>query len=83
MELPTLTNVELSHNNMPYFQANIFMLAFGNVNDIVEIIYEKEILTLKNDGAFMGMWQLWTLTNILGRPIRSIFPSSWKYRVLC
>ena len=56
------------------FSGQYIHAGFGNINDIVEIIYEKEIVTLKNDGAFMGMWQLWALTNILGRPIRSIFP---------
>ena len=56
------------------FSGQYIHAGFGNVNNIVEIIYEKEIVTLKNDGAFMGMWQLGALTNILGRPIRSIFP---------
>ena len=56
------------------FSGQYIHAGFGNVDDIVEIIYEKEIVTLKNDAAFMGMWQLWALTNILGRPIRSIFP---------
>ena len=55
------------------FSGQYIHAGFGNVSDIVEIIYEKEIITLKNNGAFMGMWQLWALTNILGRPVRSIF----------
>ena len=31
-------------------------------------------MQLKDDGNFMGMWQLWAASNVIGRPIRSVFP---------
>ena len=46
----------------------------GNVEEIVEAIYDTEMVQLKNDGNFMGMWQLWATSNVIGRPIRSVFP---------
>ena len=46
----------------------------GNVEDIVETIYETEMMQRRLDGNFMGMWQLWAACNVIGRPIRSMFP---------
>ena len=46
----------------------------GNVDDIVETIYETEMMQLRLDGSFMGMWQQWAACNVIGRPIRSVFP---------
>ena len=48
-------------------------LSTGNVDGIVEAIYDTEMVQLKNDRNFMGMWQLWATSNVIGRPIRSMF----------
>ena len=57
------------------FSGQYIPAGYGNIEEIVETIYEREVVTLKNDGAFMGMWQLWAVSNLIGRPIKSVFPS--------
>ena len=37
----------------------------GNTDDIVELVYEKEMLIVHYDSSFMGMWQLWSACNII------------------
>ena len=41
---------------------------------VVEQIYEHEALSLAKNGQYCSMWQLYQASNILGRPIMSIFP---------
>ena len=57
------------------FSGQYIPAGYGDIEEIVETIYEREVVTLKNDGAFMGMWQLWAASNLTGRPIRSVFPN--------
>ena len=40
----------------------------------IERIYESEVLNSTRRGNYCGMWQVYQATNILGRPIMSIFP---------
>ncbi|XP_048780302.2 uncharacterized protein LOC125683312 [Ostrea edulis] len=40
----------------------------------VQRIFEKEAFAVKKSGSFMGAWQIAALANVLGRPIRSIYP---------
>ena len=42
--------------------------------DLVETIYDKEMLAIKNKSEFMGMWQIWSASTVIGRSIRSVFP---------
>ena len=48
--------------------------AAGMSDNIVESVYEKEIMSLTKKGSYMGMWQLFAAANVLAHPIRSIFP---------
>ena len=48
--------------------------AHGNIEDIIECVYEKEMLEMSQKNTHMGMWQIWASTNVIGRPIMSIFP---------
>ena len=48
--------------------------AAGLSDNIVENVYEKEIMSLTKKGSYMGMWQLFDAANVLAHPIRSIFP---------
>ena len=48
--------------------------AHGNIEDVVESVYEKEFLEMSHKNTHMGMWQIWASTNVIGRPIMSIFP---------
>lgn len=34
----------------------------------------KKMLAIKNDCKFMGMWQLWTASSVIGCRIRSVCP---------
>ena len=56
------------------FSGQYFHPVGGNIDDIVNTVYEKELLSVKSEGSFMGMWQLWEACNILQRPIMSVFP---------
>ena len=40
----------------------------------VKKIYIKEVLDIYKDGAFMGVWQLFQVANVLNCPIRSVYP---------
>ena len=40
----------------------------------VQKIYMKEVLDICKDGAFMGVWQLFQLANVLHCPVRSVYP---------
>ena len=48
--------------------------AAGLSDNIVESVYEKEIMSLTKKGSYMGMWQLFAASNVLAHSIRSIFP---------
>ena len=48
--------------------------AAGLSDNIVESVYEKEIMSLTKMGSYMGIWQLFAAANVLAHPIRSIFP---------
>ena len=52
----------------------------GDLDDIIESIYDTEMVQIRNDGTFMGMWQLWAAANVIGRPIRSVFPECGSYQ---
>ena len=45
----------------------------GNIEDIIKSVYEKEMLEMSQKNTHMGMWQIWTSTNVISRPIMSIF----------
>ena len=40
----------------------------------VQKIYMKKAFDICKDGAFMGVWQLFQLANVLHCPIRSVYP---------
>ena len=42
-------------------------------NDI-ENIYKKEIMKIRRNKTFMGIWQIFALSSVLSRPIFSIYP---------
>ena len=44
--------------------------------ETIERIYEAEVVSLCQDGSYCSMWQLFQASNILGRPVMSIFPTS-------
>ena len=48
--------------------------AHGDLQDVIESVYEQEMVEMSQTNTYMGMWQIWQATNVLGRPIKSIFP---------
>ena len=40
----------------------------------VEQIYKSEMLDIAKDNAYMGIWQMFQAANVIGHPIRSIYP---------
>ena len=46
-----------------------FIPPAGNLDDLVDVIYDKEMFEICKEGTYMGMWQLWAASNIIGRPI--------------
>lgn len=39
----------------------------------IKLIYEKETLKITKKATYMGIWQLFALATVLGRPIYSIY----------
>ena len=76
-----LTYMEEVHflNNMLCFLGKQFPTC-GDLDDIVKSIYDTGMVQIRNDGTFMGMWQLWVAANVIGRPIRSVFPEHGSYQ---
>ena len=48
--------------------------AAGLSENIIETVYEQEIMGLTRNGSYMGIWQLFAAANVLGHPVRSVFP---------
>ena len=46
-----------------------FIPPAGNLDDLVDVIYDKELFEICQEGSFIEMWQLWAACNIIGRPI--------------
>ena len=42
--------------------------------DVIESVYDNEMLAMCKPCEYMGMWQIWAATNVLGRPVHSVFP---------
>ena len=49
-------------------------MSHGDLQDVIESVYDNEMLAMCKPGKYMGMWQIWAASNVLGRPIRSVFP---------
>ena len=58
---------------------NIPLSGTGNLDHWVDIIYNAKIMVIWNDGHFMGMWQLWVTSNIIGWPVRTVFPCQGSF----
>ena len=41
---------------------------------VIEEIYKKELLILRRDKKYCGMWQMHQLANVLRRSVRSVYP---------
>ena len=54
--------VQYSENFNPYFTFNL------------REIYEQEVLDICQDGAFMGIWQIFQASNVIMCPVQSIHP---------
>ena len=44
------------------------------ISNTVEAVYKRDMLQVRKLGAEMGMWQIFQASNVLGRPIVSVFP---------
>ena len=38
-------------------------------------LYKQQVLDICKDGAFMGIWQIFQIANVVKRPIRSVHPN--------
>lgn len=43
-------------------------------NEEVDTIYQKEIVKISKNKTYMGIWQICSLSSVLGRPIFSVYP---------
>ena len=48
--------------------------AHGDLQDVIESVYDNEMLAMCKPHEYMSMWQIWAATNVLARPVRSVFP---------
>lgn len=44
-------------------------------SDEIEALYEKEVLDVVRDSAYMGIWQMFALASVLGCELHSIYPN--------
>ena len=47
----------------------------------IKQVYRSEVLVIRQDKEFMGIWQIHALSNILGCPIQSVYPEYAGYTV--
>ena len=40
----------------------------------VEEVYKREVMTIRRDGAYMGVWQFHQLANVVHRPVICVYP---------
>ena len=40
----------------------------------IQEVYEKEVLKIVKNGAYMGIWQVLALSNVLQLPVFSVYP---------
>ena len=54
----------------------IYLPAVGRAYDDVgvELIYEADVMKIRESGEWCGIWQFHQLSNIVGRPIQSVYP---------
>ena len=38
-------------------------------------LYKEEVLDICNDGAYVGIWQIFQIANVINRPICSVHPN--------
>ena len=60
-------------------EAKLLPLAFALYSDVysgtnVKVTYKKEILAITKPGSYMGLWQIFAASSVLGCPIFSIYP---------
>ena len=67
----------LFHSSMLFTGQNIPLS--GCVGETVEMIYDQDVLDLRKERSYIGMWQMWQCSNIIGRPLRSVFPMQGSY----
>ena len=49
--------------------------------DVLDL-YKKEVMDIRKDVAFMGIWQIFQAANVLKCPIQSVFPSIGNVNVI-
>ena len=47
----------------------------------VEAIYMCEVLDICKDGAYMGIWQLFQIANVLQHPVKSVYPEGGNVNI--
>lgn len=70
-------NKEDEHKDLPklYAQYSDMFVPGTSLNDVmIKRIFRKEILSVRVDKAFMGIWQMHALSNVLAVPIYTIYP---------
>ena len=48
--------------------------AHGDLQDVIESVHQNEMLAMCRPREYIGMWQIWAATKVLGRPVHSVFP---------
>ena len=47
----------------------------------VSRIYKQEVLDICQDGAYMGIWQIFQTANVIQAPIRSVYPEQTNVNI--
>ena len=60
---------------MTYAQySDVFIPGTRLSKSVIRKIYRKEIMAIRKDKEYMGIWQIHALASVLGTPIQSIYP---------
>ena len=49
----------------------------------ISTTYENELMTIRRDGSYMGIWQFYQAANVVRRPIGSVYPEGTNATVRC
>ena len=52
---------------------SIYSQCYSNTKSVEEI-YKEEVLTICQDEAYMGLWQIHQVANLLRRPVGIVYP---------
>ena len=61
----------------PCHQIALYSSAYDPQHYSLETLYKKEVMDLRTNGTYCGLWQMCQAANVLKHPIKSVFPETY------